>query len=75
MYGTKATFLDALRKELGFEYLIDYSGHGKSEGKIEKQLLNSWVEETKYFKNSVISYNNCWIFFRRLDILNCIKKA
>ena len=57
MYGTKATFLDALRKELGFEYLrFDYSGHGKSEGKIEKQLLSSWVDETKYFLKNKLSF-------------------
>ena len=41
MLGTKATFLDTLSKKIGYEYLrFDYSGHGLSEGKIEKQLLS-----------------------------------
>ena len=46
MLGTKATFLDTLSKKIGYEYLrFDYSGHGSSEGKIEKQLLSDWVNE------------------------------
>ena len=49
MLGTKATFLDTLSKKIGYEYLrFDYSGHGSSEGKIEKQLLSDWVNES-YF--------------------------
>ena len=40
MQGTKAIFLDKLSKKIGYEYLrFDYSAHGTSEGKIEKQLL------------------------------------
>ena len=47
MLGTKATFLDKLSKKIGYEYLrFDYSGHGSSEGKIEKQLLSDWVNES-----------------------------
>jgi esterase/lipase len=46
MLGTKATFLDTLSKKIGYEYLrFDYSGHGSSEGEIEKQLLSDWVNE------------------------------
>ncbi|GIR46440.1 MAG: hypothetical protein CM15mP56_0160 [Alphaproteobacteria bacterium] len=49
MLGTKAIFLDTLSKKIGYEYLrFDYSGHGSSEGKIEKQLLSDWVNEA-YF--------------------------
>ena len=47
MLGTKATFLDTLSKKIGYEYLrFDYSGHGSSEGNIEKQLLSNWVNES-----------------------------
>jgi esterase/lipase len=47
MMGTKAIFLDTLSKKIGYEYLrFDYSGHGSSEGKIEKQLLSDWVNES-----------------------------
>ena len=46
MLGTKATFLDTLSKKIGYEYLrFDYSGHGSSQGKIEKQLLSDWINE------------------------------
>ncbi len=49
MLGTKAIFLDTLSKRIGYEYLrFDYSGHGLSEGKIERQLLSDWVNEA-YF--------------------------
>ena len=49
MLGTKAIFLDTLSNKIGYEYLrFDYSGHGLSEGKIEKQLLSDWVNES-YF--------------------------
>ncbi len=60
MLGTKATFLDTLSKNEGFEYLrFDYSGHGSSEGKIEKRLISDWVNESyllikKKLKSSVI---------------------
>ena len=47
MLGTKATFLDKLSKKIGYEYLrFDYSGHGLSEGEIDKQLLSDWVNES-----------------------------
>ena len=47
MLGTKATFLDTLSKKIGYEYLrFDYSGHGSSEGKIEKRLISDWVNES-----------------------------
>ena len=47
MLGTKAIFLNTLSKKIGYEYLrFDYSGHGSSEGKIEKQLLSDWVNES-----------------------------
>ena len=46
MLGTKASFLDTLSKKIGYEYLrFDYSGHGSSEGNIEKQLVSDWVSE------------------------------
>ena len=49
MQGNKAIFLDTLSKKIGYEYLrFDYSGHGISEGEIEKQLLSDWVSEA-YF--------------------------
>ena len=59
MQGTKAIFLDTLSKKMGYEYLrFDYSGHGSSEGKIEKQLLSDWVNESclliKKLKHPVI---------------------
>ena len=72
MLGTKATFLDTLSKKLGYEYLrFDYSGHGLSEGKIEKQLLSHWVNESyllikKKLKNPVIIVGSSlggWIAF------------
>ena len=44
--GTKALFIESLRKKIGFEYLrFDYSGHGSSEGEVEKQLVSDWVNE------------------------------
>ena len=50
MLGTKAIFLDKLRKKIGYEYLrFDYSGHGTSDGKIDERLLSDWVAETTYF--------------------------
>ena len=49
MEGTKAIFLDKLSKKIGYEYLrFDYSGHGSSEGEIEKQLLSDWVDEANF---------------------------
>ena len=72
MLGTKATFLDTLSKKIGYEYLrFDYSGHGSSEGKIEKQLLSDWVNESyllikKKLKHPVIIVGSSlggWIAF------------
>jgi esterase/lipase len=72
MLGTKASFLDTLSKKIGYEYLrFDYSGHGSSEGKIEKQLLSDWVNEAhllikKKLKHPVIIVGSSlggWIAF------------
>ena len=57
MLGTKATFLDTLSKKIGYEYLrFDYSGHGLSEGVIEKQLLSDWVNEAYYLIKKKLNY-------------------
>ena len=57
MLGTKATFLDTLSKKIGYEYLrFDYSGHGSSEGKIEKQLLSDWVNEAYLLIKKKLKY-------------------
>ncbi len=57
MLGTKATFLETLSKKVGFEYLrFDYSGHGSSEGKIEKQLLSDWVNEAYLLIKKKLKY-------------------
>ena len=57
MLGTKATFLDTLSKKIGFEYIrFDYSGHGSSEGKIEKQLLSDWVNESYLLIKKKLNY-------------------
>ena len=57
MLGTKASFLDTLSKKIGFEYLrFDYSGHGASEGEIEKQLLSDWVNEAYLLIKKKLKY-------------------
>ena len=57
MLGTKAFFLDTLSKKIGYEYLrFDYSGHGSSEGKIEKQLLSDWVNEAYLLIKKKLNY-------------------
>ena len=57
MLGTKATFLDTLSKKIGYEYLrFDYSGHGSSEGKVEKQLLSDWVNEAYLLIKKKLKY-------------------
>ena len=57
MLGTKANFLDTLSKKIGYEYLrFDYSGHGSSEGKIEKQLLSDWVNEAYLLIKKNLNY-------------------
>ena len=45
--GKKAIFIEKLQKKIGFEYLrYEYSGHGKSEGKVEERNLSNWIEES-----------------------------
>ena len=57
MLGTKANFLDTLSKKIGYEYLrFDYSGHGSSEGKIEKQLLSDWINEAYLLIRKKLKY-------------------
>ena len=57
MLGTKAFFLDNLRKKIGYEYLrFDYSGHGSSEGKIEEQLLSDWINESYLLIKKKLKY-------------------
>ena len=57
MLGTKAIFLNTLSKKIGYEYLrFDYSGHGSSEGKIEKQLLSDWVNEAYLLIKKKLKY-------------------
>ena len=78
MLGTKAIFLDRLSKKIGYEYLrFDYSGHGASEGKIERQLLSDWVNESyslikKKLKHPIIIVGSSlggWIAFILLQRL------
>ena len=46
--GTKAKFIEKLRKEYGFEYLrFDYSGHGDSTGNINNLYISDWINESK----------------------------
>ena len=46
--GTKAEFIEKLRKVYGFEYLrFDYSGHGDSSGDINNLYLSDWINESK----------------------------
>ena len=57
MLGTKAIFLNTLSKRIGYEYLrFDYSGHGSSEGNIDKQLLSDWVNETYLLIKKKLKY-------------------
>ncbi|MAI02646.1 MAG: alpha/beta hydrolase [Rickettsiales bacterium] len=57
MQGTKAKFLNKLSKKLGFEFLrFDYSGHGKSEGKIENETISNWLEQSITLIKEKISY-------------------
>ena len=57
MLGSKASFIDTLSKKIGFEYLrFDYSGHGSSEGRIEKQLLSDWVNEAHLLIRKKLKY-------------------
>ena len=57
MLGTKASFLDTLSKKIGYEYLrFDYSGHGSSEGNIEKQVVSDWVNEAYLLIKKKLNY-------------------
>jgi pimeloyl-ACP methyl ester carboxylesterase len=47
MGSTKATALDAEAERLGLGLLrFDYSGHGRSEGRLEDGTISHWLEET-----------------------------
>ena len=47
MESTKATALDAEAKRRGLGLLrFDYSGHGRSEGRLEDGTISRWLEET-----------------------------
>ncbi len=55
--GTKAIFLESIRKELGFQYLrFDYSGHGESGGDIDNILFSDWVKESKQLIEKFTKY-------------------
>ena len=47
MESTKATALDAEAERRGLGLLrFDYSGHGRSDGRIEEGTISRWLEET-----------------------------
>jgi alpha-beta hydrolase superfamily lysophospholipase len=47
MLSTKAAVLDQEAKRLGLGLLrFDYSGHGRSEGRLEDGTISRWLEET-----------------------------
>jgi pimeloyl-ACP methyl ester carboxylesterase len=47
MDSTKATALDAYAEQRGLGLLrFDYSGHGRSEGRIEDGTISRWLDET-----------------------------
>ena len=47
MASTKASALDAEAERLGLGLLrFDYSGHGRSEGRLEDGTISRWLEET-----------------------------
>ena len=55
--GTKANFIEKLRKKYGFEYLrFDYSGHGDSSGNIDDLYLSDWINESKVLIEKKTSY-------------------
>ena len=57
MQGTKAIFLDKLSREIGYEFLrFDYSGHGISQGEIQRQLLSDWVKEAYILIKKKLKY-------------------
>ena len=54
--GTKAKFIEKLRKEYGFEYLrFDYSGHGDSSGDSNNLYISDWVYESKVLIESKLT--------------------
>jgi alpha-beta hydrolase superfamily lysophospholipase len=55
--GTKAEFIEKMRKEYGFEYLrFDYSGHGDSSGDINNLYLSDWINESKVLIEKKTNY-------------------
>jgi pimeloyl-ACP methyl ester carboxylesterase len=47
MDSTKATALDAEAERRGLGFLrFDYSGHGRSDGRLEEGTISRWLEET-----------------------------
>ena len=55
--GTKAEYIEKLRKEYGFEYLrFDYSGHGDSSGDIQNIYISDWVNESKILIEKKTNY-------------------
>ena len=55
--GTKANFIEKLRKKYGFEYLrFDYSGHGDSSGDIDNLYLSDWINESKVLIEKKTNY-------------------
>ena len=47
MDSTKASALDAEAERLGLGLLrFDYSGHGRSDGRLEDGTISRWLEET-----------------------------
>ena len=55
--GTKALFIESLRKKIGFEYLrFDYSGHGNSTGEIDNLLISDWINESKVLIERLTNY-------------------
>ena len=55
--GTKAIFIENLRKKVGFEYLrFDYSGHGHSSGDIDSLIFSNWINESKIIIEKLTNY-------------------
>ena len=55
--GTKALFIENIRKKMGFEYLrFDYSGHGESTGNIDSLLFSDWINESKILIEKMTKY-------------------
>ena len=55
--GTKALFIESLRKKMGFEYLrFDYSGHGESTGNIDSLLFSDFINESRILIEKMTKY-------------------